>query len=145
MGNYLTFVVPTRTTPKWEKLYVKTLSALTTTPAAAMTLLKTFYCRFFDLRDFITVFCKSAVDAEAATKWLKSLRFWRGDGRNHLLVYLSRQTTVQNPLVQVDTGRALVAQSNFLKEQFRYGFDIALSTIAAFGVAGKMDISGSWC
>ena len=89
------------------------------------------------------MFGKSTVDAEAATKWLKSLRFWRGDGRNHLLVYLSRQTTVQNPLVRVDTGRALVAQSNFLKDQFRYGFDIALPTIAASGVAGKWDTGGS--
>ena len=74
------------------------------------------------------------MDASAATKWLQSLPFWRGDGRNHVIVYLTRQTTTQNPLLAVNTGRAIVAQSTFTKSQFRYGFDVIISTLSAIGL-----------
>ncbi|CAK8684115.1 exostosin-like 3 [Clavelina lepadiformis] len=73
------------------------------------------------------------VDKSTMSDWLHSLPHWRGDGRNHLLVYLSRQSTAQNPLLGVDVGRAMIAQTNFATGQFRFGFDIVMPTLTLVG------------
>lgn len=62
--------------------------------------------------------------------WLHSLPYWRGDGRNHLLVQVSHHETVQNILNNIDTGRAIQAQSNFETNQMRLGFDFVIPPLA---------------
>uniref|UniRef100_H2ZHK7 Exostosin-like 3 n=1 Tax=Ciona savignyi TaxID=51511 RepID=H2ZHK7_CIOSA len=75
---------------------------------------------------------KPVISPDAISSWLRSLAYWRGDGRNHLLVYFSHQTTTQNPLKGVDTGRAIVGQTNFEASQFRMGFDAVLPNLPSF-------------
>uniref|UniRef100_A0AAY4DP21 Exostosin-like 3 n=1 Tax=Denticeps clupeoides TaxID=299321 RepID=A0AAY4DP21_9TELE len=62
-------------------------------------------------------------------KQLRELPFWRSDGHNHLLVHLSRKTLTQNFLYNVSTGRAAIAQSTFMGQQYREGFDLVLSPL----------------
>ena len=66
------------------------------------------------------------VFSSVGESWLHALPYWRGDGRNHLLVQVSYHKTVQNILKNVDSGRAILAQSNFETNQMRLGFDIVL-------------------
>ena len=69
------------------------------------------------------------VHRAATAAWLRSLAYWRGDGRNHMIVYLSKRSTAQNPLLGVDTGRAVLAQSNFVHNQYRAGFDVVIPAL----------------
>lgn len=62
-------------------------------------------------------------------KQLKALSYWRNDGHNHVLVHFSRTSTTQNYLYNVSTGRAAVAQSTFLEQQYREGFDLVISPL----------------
>ncbi|CAG03555.1 unnamed protein product [Tetraodon nigroviridis] len=62
-------------------------------------------------------------------KQLKALPYWRSDGHNHVLVHLTRKSMTQNFLYNVSTGRAAVAQSTFLEQQYREGFDLVLSPL----------------
>lgn len=62
-------------------------------------------------------------------KQLKALPYWRSDGHNHVLVHLSRKSMTQNFLYNVSTGRAAVAQSTFLEQQYREGFDLVVSPL----------------
>lgn len=62
-------------------------------------------------------------------KQLKALPYWRSDGHNHVLVHLTRTSMTQNLLYNVTTGRAAVAQSTFLEQQYRDGFDLVLSPL----------------
>lgn len=62
-------------------------------------------------------------------KQLKALPYWRSDGHNHVLVHLSRKSMTQNFLYNVSTGRAAVAQSTFLDQQYREGFDLVVSPL----------------
>lgn len=59
-------------------------------------------------------------------KQLKALPYWRSDGHNHVLLHLTRKSMVQNFLYNVSTGRAAVAQSTFLEQQYREGFDLVV-------------------
>lgn len=60
---------------------------------------------------------------------LKALPYWRSDGHNHVLVHLTRKSMTQNFLYNVTTGRAVVAQSTFLEQQYREGFDLVVSPL----------------
>lgn len=60
---------------------------------------------------------------------LKALPYWRSDGHNHVLVHLTRKSMTQNFLYNVTTGRAAVAQSTFLEQQYREGFDLVVSPL----------------
>ncbi|KAI4802222.1 hypothetical protein KUCAC02_020074 [Chaenocephalus aceratus] len=62
-------------------------------------------------------------------KQLKALPYWRSDGHNHVLVHFSRMSMTQNFLYNVSTGRAAVAQSTFLEQQYREGFDLVVSPL----------------
>lgn len=62
-------------------------------------------------------------------KQLKALPYWRSDGHNHLLLHLTRKSMTQNFLYNVTTGRAAVAQSTFLEQQYREGFDLVVSPL----------------
>lgn len=62
-------------------------------------------------------------------KQLKALPYWRADGHNHVLVHLTRRSMTQNFLYNVSTGRAAVAQSTFLEQQYREGFDLVVSPL----------------
>ena len=57
---------------------------------------------------------------------LAKLPYWRGDGRNHLLVNLARSPANQDVFFGVSTGRAMIGQSTFLQEQFRTNYDLVL-------------------
>ena len=69
--------------------------------------------------------------------WLNSLPYWHGDGRNHILIYLTKQTTTDNPLLNVNTGRAMVAQSNFATTQYRPNFDFVLPTFTTLKITSS--------
>ncbi|XP_007906741.1 exostosin-like 3 [Callorhinchus milii] len=62
-------------------------------------------------------------------KQLHSLPYWRADGRNHILLNLSKRSQTQNLLYNVSTGRAMVAQSTFYQAQYRPGFDVVASPL----------------
>ncbi|XP_070534732.1 exostosin-like 3 [Ptychodera flava] len=55
---------------------------------------------------------------------LQTLPHWRGDGRNHIILNLANNALVQHHLDAVNTGRALIVQSNFQNLEFRPEFDI---------------------
>ena len=50
-------------------------------------------------------------------------------GRNHILLYLSRSNLAATPLFPELTGRAIIAQSSFLKQYLRPGFDIIVPPV----------------
>jgi len=79
------------------------------------------------------------VHRAATAAWLRSLAYWRGDGRNHMIVYLSKRSTAQNPLLGVDTGRAVLAQSNFVHNQYRAGFDVVIPALTTGRKQGGTD------
>lgn len=70
----------------------------------------------------------NAVPAELE-KQLKALPHWRSDGHNHVLVHLTRKSMTQNFLYNVSAGRAAVAHSTFLEQQYREGFDVVVSPL----------------
>ncbi|XP_026484929.2 exostosin-3 [Vanessa tameamea] len=60
---------------------------------------------------------------------IKSLPYWGGDGRNHILLNLARRELSVgsgDAFRTVSTGRAMIAQSTFTLQQFRPGFDIVM-------------------
>lgn len=60
-------------------------------------------------------------------KALKSLPYWGGDGRNHLLINLSRRDLSigsGDAFRRTSVGRAMIAQSTFTEDRFRPGFDV---------------------
>lgn len=65
-------------------------------------------------------------------KKLQSLPYWGGDGRNHILLNLARRDLSADSgklFYRVDTGRAIVVQSTFFRDQFRDGFDLIVPPI----------------
>lgn len=63
---------------------------------------------------------------------LRQLPFWGGDGRNHVLINLSRRDLSSgsaNAFQGEDTGRAMVVQSSFGERQFRTGFDLVVPPV----------------
>ncbi|XP_049887333.1 exostosin-3 [Pectinophora gossypiella] len=68
---------------------------------------------------------------------VKSLPFWGGDGRNHVLLNLARRELSVgsgDAFRGSSTGRAMIAQSTFTQDQFRPGFDVV--TPPALGPPG---------
>ncbi|XP_070209496.1 exostosin-like 3 [Littorina saxatilis] len=57
---------------------------------------------------------------------LHELPHWNGDGRNHLLLNLARTNKNTDYFVNVNTGRAVIAQSSFLSTPFRNNFDVII-------------------
>ncbi|XP_034934185.1 exostosin-3 [Chelonus insularis] len=65
-------------------------------------------------------------------KKLHSLPYWGGDGRNHLLLNLARRDLSLNSgnlFDNVNSGRAIIVQSTFTRNQFREGFDLIVPPI----------------
>ncbi|XP_058801792.1 exostosin-3 isoform X2 [Phymastichus coffea] len=65
-------------------------------------------------------------------KKLQALPYWGGDGRNHILLNLARRDLSAdscNLFDGIDTGRAIVVQSTFLRDHFREGFDMIVPPI----------------
>lgn len=63
---------------------------------------------------------------------LQRLKYWGGDGRNHVLMNLARRdlsTGSRNVFVNLNTGRAMLVQSTFNENQYRHGFDIIVPPI----------------
>lgn len=62
---------------------------------------------------------------------LSTLKYWGGDGRNHLLLHLARRdlSVGDDVFKGINTGRAMIAQSYFGRDQYRPGFDIILPPI----------------
>uniref|UniRef100_A0A8C4QVL1 Exostosin-like glycosyltransferase 3 n=1 Tax=Eptatretus burgeri TaxID=7764 RepID=A0A8C4QVL1_EPTBU len=71
------------------------------------------------------------MSANDLQKRLETLPYWQADGRNHLLMVLSHGAENNNPLLNISTGRAILAQSSFDTRQFRPGFDIILPPLYA--------------
>ncbi|XP_032512309.1 exostosin-3 [Danaus plexippus] len=68
---------------------------------------------------------------------IKSLPYWGGDGRNHVLLNLARRDLSVgsgDAFLDSSTGRAMIAQSTFTLQQFRPGFDLV--TPPALGPPG---------
>lgn len=67
------------------------------------------------------------VDLRVQTDFKNDLRFWRGDGRNHVLIDASKRFVVDGHVTEVDVGKAIVASSSvFDHRKFRPRFDLAL-------------------
>ena len=65
-------------------------------------------------------------------KKLFALPYWGGDGRNHILLNLARRDlSVESGDIfkGIDTGRAMIVQSTFYRNQFRDGFDVIVPPI----------------
>ncbi|EZA60195.1 Exostosin-3 [Ooceraea biroi] len=65
-------------------------------------------------------------------KKLHALPYWGGDGRNHILLNLARRDLSAdsgNIFSNLDTGRAMIVQSTFYRNQFRDGFDLIVPPI----------------
>jgi len=65
-------------------------------------------------------------------KKLHTLPYWGGDGRNHILLNLARRDLSAdsgNIFSNVDTGRAMIVQSTFYRNQFRDRFDLIVPPI----------------
>lgn len=63
---------------------------------------------------------------------LQRLRYWGGDGRNHVLLNLARRdlsTGSRNVFANINTGRAILVQSTFNEAQYRPGFDLIVPPI----------------
>ncbi|KAL3281906.1 hypothetical protein HHI36_005111 [Cryptolaemus montrouzieri] len=63
---------------------------------------------------------------------LRKLKYWGGDGRNHVLLNLSRRdlTVKTGDIFQtLDTGRAIIVQSTFTYESYRPGFDLIVTPV----------------
>ncbi|XP_045761073.1 exostosin-3 [Maniola jurtina] len=68
---------------------------------------------------------------------IKSLPYWGGDGRNHVLLNLARRELSVgsgDAFHTASIGRAMIAQSTFTMQQFRPGFDLV--TPPALGPPG---------
>lgn len=66
---------------------------------------------------------------------LENLPFWGGDGRNHILFYLSKNVYNKPKFNQnINFGRAILAQSIWNENDLRIGHDIVLP--ASFGPPG---------
>lgn len=63
---------------------------------------------------------------------LQRLKYWGGDGRNHVLINFSRRdlsTGLTNVFLNINTGRAMLVQSTFNEEQYRHGFDVIVPPV----------------
>ncbi|KAM8714100.1 hypothetical protein ACLKA7_014278 [Drosophila subpalustris] len=63
---------------------------------------------------------------------LYQLPHWGGDGRNHVLLNLARRdlnSARTNPLLQLNTMRAIIVQSTFERIQFRPNYDLIVPPI----------------
>ncbi|XP_070503866.1 exostosin-3 [Chironomus tepperi] len=63
---------------------------------------------------------------------LQRLKYWGGDGRNHVLLNLARRdlsTGSRNIFANANTGRAMLVQSTFNDFQYRHGFDLIVPVI----------------
>ncbi|XP_055384787.1 exostosin-3 [Condylostylus longicornis] len=63
---------------------------------------------------------------------LTRIPFWGGDGRNHVLINLSRRdlsSMATNVLHEKNTMRAIIVQSTFMKNQFRDNYDIVVPPV----------------
>ena len=65
----------------------------------------------------------SAVDIENV---LHQLPYWNGDGRNHLILNVARSKSDFDMFQNVNTGRAMIAQSSFVETKFRSKFDVVI-------------------
>ncbi|KAJ8322306.1 hypothetical protein KUTeg_000777 [Tegillarca granosa] len=65
-------------------------------------------------------------DPKSLEKTLSELPFWHGDGRNHILLNVGRDSNAGDIFSGVNTGRAMIAQSSFIETQFRDSFDIVI-------------------
>lgn len=60
-------------------------------------------------------------------KSINKLPYWHGDGRNHILINLMRDENDDIDIFgEVNTGRAILVKSSFVKTIFRSGFDIVI-------------------
>lgn len=80
-----------------------------------------------------TIDMKSAASNEILNiTALQRLKYWGGDGRNHLILNLARRdlsTASRNVFANINTGRAMLVQSTFNEVQFRRGFDLIVPPI----------------
>ena len=64
---------------------------------------------------------------------LHNLRFWQGDGHNHIIMNFARP----NRLATVDTGRAIIAQTTFgPRAPYRHEFDIVIPPLVSMTKSG---------
>lgn len=66
----------------------------------------------------------SEMNANKLQSLIFSLSYWHGDGRNHILLNLARNSANTDMFQSVNTGRAMIVQSSFIETIFRCKFDI---------------------
>ena len=72
---------------------------------------------------------------KALEKGLHNLRFWQGDGHNHIIINFAKV----NLLATVDTGRAMIAQTTFgPRAPYRREFDIVIPPLVSLIKSGPV-------
>lgn len=76
---------------------------------------------------------KTLVSSRIIEEKLHSLPYWGGDGRNHILLNLARRDlSVESGNIftgNINTGRAIIVQSTFLRSQYRENYDLIVPPI----------------
>ncbi|KAL0281347.1 UNVERIFIED_CONTAM: hypothetical protein PYX00_002359 [Menopon gallinae] len=74
---------------------------------------------------------QSSYDDDALSSYLRDLKYWGGDGRNHILLHLARRniSSTIDRFSGVKTGRALIVQSTYSRTRFREGFDLIIPPV----------------
>lgn len=57
---------------------------------------------------------------------LRALPYWNGDGRNHILLNMARTLASKDIFSNVNTHRAMIAQSAFIGSPYRSKFDVLI-------------------
>ena len=76
---------------------------------------------------YVVVIDKSQSSPKELEKFLHNLKFWQGDGHNHILINFAEMN-----LKNIDTGRAILAQTTFTQHApYRRKFDLVLPPFAS--------------
>ena len=65
---------------------------------------------------------------------IHSLPHWNNDGTNNIIIFLTDSQYNQDLLWNINTQKAIVAQTAFKKRHFRRGFDIVIPPVVPFRV-----------
>ena len=85
-----------------------------------------FFVVLLDLTNFQKISKTSSRDIEKA---IYSLPYWNNDGTNNIILFLTDSQQNQDFLWNVNTKKAIIAQTAFKKGQFRREFDILIPPV----------------
>ena len=93
-----------------------------------------FFVILFDLTDLQEITSQNSHDVEAA---IYALPHWNNTGTNNVILFLTDNQQNQDFLWDINTKKAIVAQTAFKKRQFRVGFDILIPPVVPLKLKQK--------